>query len=201
MKPSADLEEIKRKTRYMNFQDGLMDILLGVHLVLTYFVIEYRLLLNIPWIVIGPVIVEAIRKRTTHPRIGYARVANQGTTALRILLVCIVGIILLSAVTALIFLLLGLPVQNNWHNVLKIAAVLFIPVIFGLLAYEHKVYRWFVYGVLIGLGGLFVRSVAPNSMKFYFVVLGVSVTLIGLRIFLDFLKKHPRQPEEGSDGG
>ena len=201
MKPSVDLGEIKRNTRYyMNFQDGLMDIVLGVHLVLTYYVIEYRLLLNIPWIVIGPVIVEAIRKRTAHSRIGYARMANQGTTALRILLVCVVGIVLLSVVTALVFLLLGIPVENNWHNVLKIAAVLLIPVIFGLLAYEHKVYRWFVYGVLIGLGGLFVRAIAPNSLKFYFAILGGVVSVIGIAIFLDFLKKHPRQPEEGSDG-
>ncbi|UCG29728.1 MAG: hypothetical protein JSV53_09515 [candidate division WOR-3 bacterium] len=200
MKPSVDLGEIKRKTRYMNFQDGLMDIVLGVHLVLTYYVIEYRLLLNIPWIVIGPLIVEAIRKRTTYPRIGYARVANRGATALRILLVCVAGIVLLFAVTALIFLLLGLPVQNNWHHVLKLAAVLLIPVIFGLLAHEHRVYRWFVYGVLIGLGGLFVRAIAPNSLQFYFAILGGVVSVIGIAIFLDFLNKHPRQPEEGSDG-
>lgn len=199
MKPSADLEEIRRSTSYMNFQDGLMDIVLGVHLLLTYFVIEYRLLLNIPWIVIGPVIVEAIRKRTTYPRIGYARMANRGTTALRILLMCTVGIVLLSLLTALIFVLLGLPVQNNWNNVLKIAAVLLIPLIFGLLAHEHKVYRWFVYGLLIGLGGLFVRAVAPQQIQYYFVILGVGVTLIGLRIFLDFLKSNPKRIVEGSD--
>ena len=176
-----------------------MDIVLGVHLLLTYFVIEYRLLLNIPWIVIGPVIVEAIRKRTTYPRIGYARMANRGTTALRILLMCTVGIVLLSLLTALIFVLLGLPVQNNWNNVLKIAAVLLIPLIFGLLAHEHKVYRWFVYGLLIGLGGLFVRAVAPQQIQYYFVILGVGVTLIGLRIFLDFLKSNPKRIVEGSD--
>ena len=199
MKPSADLEEIRRSTSYMNFQDGLMDIVLGVHLLLTYFVIEYRLLLNIPWIVIGPVIVEAIRKRTTYPRIGYARMANRGTTALRILLMCTVGIVLLSLLTALIFVLLGLPVQNNWNNVLKIAAVLLIPLIFGLLAHEHKVYRWFVYGLLIGLGGLLVRAVAPQQIQYYFVILGVGVTLIGLRIFLDFLKSNPKRIVEGSD--
>jgi hypothetical protein len=200
MNTNIDMGDIKRKTLYMNFQDGLWDIVLGVHLVLTYFVIEYRLLINIPWIVIGPVIVEALRKRTTYPRIGYARMANRGTTALRILLGCMVGIALLSVLTALIFLLLGLPVQNNWHNVLKIAAVLSIPLIFGLLAYEHKVYRWFVHGLLIGLGGLLVRAVAPDQIQYYFVVLGVGVTLIGLRIFLDFLKEHPRQAEEGADG-
>ncbi len=199
MKPSADLEKIRRSTSYMNFQDGLMDIVLGVHLVLTYFVIEYRLLLNIPWIVIGPVIVEAIRKRTTYPRIGYARMANRGTTALRILLMCMVGIVLLSLLTALIFLLLGLPVQNNWHNVFKIAAVLLIPVIFGLLAHEHKVYRWFVYGLLIGLGGLFVRAVVPQQIQYYFVILGIGVTLIGIWIFLDFLQNNPKRAEEGSD--
>lgn len=201
MKPSANLGEIRRSTSYMNFQDGLMDIVLGVHLVLTYFVIEYRLLLNIPWIVIGPVIVEAIRKRTTYPRIGYARMANRGTTALRILLMCMVGIVLLSLLTALIFLLLGLPVQNNWHNVFKVAAVLLIPVIFGLLALEHKVYRWFVFGLLIGLGGLFVRAVAPQQIQYYFVVLGVGVTVVGIRIFIEFLRKNPLPLVEGTDGG
>jgi hypothetical protein len=200
MRPSADLGEVKRKMRYWNFQDGLMDIVLGVHLLLTYFVIEYRLLVNIPWIVIGPVIVEAIRKRTTYPRAGYVRMANQGATALRIIVVCIAGIILLSAVTVLVFILLGLPIQNNWHNVLKIAAVLFIPVIFGLLAYEHKVYRWLVYGVLIGLGGLFVRAVAPQQIQYYFVFLGVGVIIMGINIFIEFLRKNPRQPEEGPDG-
>jgi hypothetical protein len=201
MKSPADLEDIKRKTRRLHFEDGLMDILLGVHLLLTYFVIEYRLLLNIPWIVIGPVMVEAVRKRTTYPRIGYARVANQGAMAVRIVLVCIIGIALLALVTALIFLLLGLPVQNNWHNVIKIAAVLFIPVIFGLLAYEHKVYRWFVYGILIGLGGLAFMSIAPHSIQYYFITLGGVISLIGLEIFVDFLKRNPRQPEGAPDAG
>ena len=201
MKSAADLDIVKRKTRHLHFQDGLMDVLLGVHLLLTYFVIEYRLLLNIPWIVIGPVIIEAIRKRTTYPRVGYVRMANQGATAIRIVLVCAIGIVLLALVTALIFLLLGLPIQNNWHNVLKIAAVLFIPVIFGLLAHEHRVYRWLIYGVFIGLGGLAIMSVAPQSIKYYFVVLGVAISLIGVKIFADFLKDNPRQPEEAPDVG
>lgn len=199
MKPLADLEDVKARTRHLNFEDGLMDILLGVHLLLTYFVIEYRLLLNIPWIVIGPVIIEAVRKRTTYPRIGYARMANQRAKAVRIVLVCIIGIVLLALVTALIFLLIGVPVQNNWHNVFKIAAVLFIPVVFGLLAHEHKVYRWLVYGVVIGLGGLSFMSIAPHSIKFYFIVLGSIISLVGLKIFVDFLKKNPRQPVEAPD--
>ncbi|UCG92104.1 MAG: hypothetical protein JSV97_13805 [candidate division WOR-3 bacterium] len=196
MKPTIDIGDIERKMRHLYFQDGLMDILLGVHLLLVYFVIQYRLLVNVPLIVIGPVIIEAIRKRTTYPRIGYMRMANQGATAVRMILVCLVGIALLSVITVLIFLLLGIPVQNNWGNVLKFAAVLFIPVIFGLLAYEHKVYRWLVYGVAIGLGGLSVMSIVPHAIKMYFVILGSVVTFIGLTIFVDFLKKNPRQTEE-----
>lgn len=199
MKPPADLKDITRKTRYMYFQDGLMDILLGVHLLLVYFVIEYRLFVNVPWIVIGPVIVEVVRKHTTYPRIGYARMANRGATAIRVISICLIGIALLTVVTVLIFLLLGLPVQNNWHNVLKVAVVLFIPVIFGLLAHEHRVYRWLVYGVVIGLGGLSFMSLAPNSLKFYFIILGGVISMIGLRVFLDFLKKHPQQPAEAVD--
>ncbi len=201
MESNINIGTIERKARRLQFQDGLMDILLGIHLLLTYFVIEYRLLLNIPWIVIGPVIIEAVRKRTTYPRTGYMRMANQGTTAIRIVLVCIIGIVLLAMVTALIFLLLGLPVQNNFHNILRIAAVLFIPVIFGLLAYEHKVYRWFVYGILIGLGGLAIMSIAPHSIQWYFVLLGCVVSLIGVMVFVDFLKKNPQQPEEAVDAG
>ena len=201
MESNINIGAIERKTRRLQFQDGLMDILLGVHLLLTYFVIEYRLLLNIPLIVIGPVVIEEIRKRTTYPRTGYAKMAKQGTTALRIILTCMVGIIVLAAVTAVIFLLIGLPVQNNWHNVIKIAVVLFIPVIFGLLAHEHGVYRWLIYGVLIGLGGLAFRSIAPHSLQYYFAVLGGVVTLIGVKIFSDFLKRNPIQPEEAPDDG
>ncbi len=201
MHSKVEIKKIERKTRRLQFQDGLMDILLGIHLLLTYFVIEYRLLLNIPWIVIGPVVIEAVRKRTTYPRAGYAKMAKQGTTAMRIVLVCIIGIILLAAVTAVIFLLIGLPVQNNWHNVIKIAAVLFIPVIFGLLAHEHGVYRWLIYGVFIGLGGLAFMSIAPHSIQFYFVGLGVVISMIGLAIFLELLRKNPAQPEEAPDAG
>ena len=199
MKPQADLGDIKRKTRHLYFQDGLMDILLGVQLLLVYFWIEYRLVIYVAWIAIGPVIIEGIRKRTTYPRIGYARMANQGATAIRIILICLVGIALLSVITALIFVLFGFPVQNNWGNVIKIAAILFIPVIFGLLAYEHKVYRWFVYGLVIGLGGLYFMLREPREIHMYIVFLGSIITLIGLKIFVDFLKKNPRQPEETSD--
>jgi hypothetical protein len=201
MKQPTDLNDITRKTRHLYFQDGLLDILLGIHLLLIYFVIEHHLLLNIPWIVIGPVIIEGIRKRTTYPRTGYAKMARQGATALRIILVCIIGIILLAAVTALVFILIGLSVQNNWQNVIKIAAVLFIPVIFGLLAHEHKVYRWLLYGIFIGLGGLAFMAIVPQIIQYYFVLLGIVVSLIGLKIFFDFLKNTPRQAEEAPDAG
>ncbi|KPJ71945.1 hypothetical protein AMJ52_07965 [candidate division TA06 bacterium DG_78] len=178
-----------------------MDILLGVQLLLVYFWIEYRLVIYVAWIAIGPVIVEAIRKRTTYPRMGYARMANQGATAVRIILICVVGIALLSLITALIFVLSGYPVQSNWSNVIKIAAVLFIPVIFGLLTYEHKVYRWFVYGLALGLGGLYFMLREPREIHIYIVILGGIITLIGITIFVDFLKKNPRQPGETSDVG
>jgi hypothetical protein len=200
MKPQADLGDIKRKTRrHLYFQDGLMDILLGVQLLLVYFWIEYRLVIYAAWIAIGPVIIEAIRKRTTYPRIGYARMANQGATAFRIILICLVGIALLSVITALIFVLLGFPVQNNWENVIKIAAVLFIPMIFGLLAYEHKVYRWFVYGLAVGFGGLYFMLKDPREIHIYIVILGGIIALTGIKIFVDFLRRNPRQPEETSD--
>ena len=199
MKPVVDLDAMKRKTRHLYFQDGLMDILLGVQLLLVYFWIEYRLVIYAAWIAIGPVLIEAVRKRTTYPRIGYARMANQGATAVRIILICLIGIALLSAITALVFVLFGLPVQNNWGNVIKIAAVLFIPVIFALLAYEHKVYRWLVYGLALGFGGLHFMLKEPREIHIYIVILGGIIALIGLMIFVDFLKKNPRQPEGFSD--
>lgn len=199
MKPQADLGDIERKTRYLYFQDGLMDILLGVQLLLVYFWIEYRLVIYVAWLAIGPVIIEAIRKRTTYPRIGYARMGNQGATAVRIILICLVGIAFLSLITALVFVLLGVSVQDNWGNVIKIAAVLFIPVIFGLLAYEHKVYRWLVYGLALGFGGLFFMLKELREIHISIVILGGIIALVGLTIFVDFLKKNPRQTEETSD--
>jgi len=199
MKTSVEIGDIERKTRNLYFQDGLMDILLGVQLLLVYFWIEYRLVIYVAWIAIGPVIIEAVRKRATYPRIGYARMANQGATAVRIILICLIGIALLSVITALVFVLFGLPVQNNWGNVIKIAAVLFIPVIFGLLAYEHKVYRWLTYGLALGLGGLYFMLREPREIHIYIVILGGIIALIGLVIFVDFIKKNPRQPEETSD--
>ena len=201
MKPSIDIGDITRKTRHSYFQDGLLDILLGIQLLLVYLAIEYNMWANVLWLVLGLVIIEVIRKRITYPRIGYARMANQGATAARIIGLCILGIILLSVVMALVFLFLGLPVQNNWGNVIKIAAVLFIPVIFGLLAYEHKAYRWLAYGVLIGLGGLSVMLIAPRVIQFFFVILGGIITVIGIKLFTDFLKKYPRPPEEATDAG
>lgn len=201
MKSSVDIGDIKRKTRHLYVKDGLLDVLLGIQLLLVYIAIEYNIWANVVWLVLGLVLIEVIRKHSTYPRVGYVRMANQGATATRIILICIVGIALLSVVTALVFLLLGLQVQNNWGNVFKIAAVLLIPVIFGLLAHEHKAYRWLVYGVVIGLGGLSVMLIAPRVIQFYFVILGCMITAIGLKLFADFLKKYPKQPEEATDAG
>lgn len=44
-------------------------------------------------------------------------------------------------------------------------------------------------------------SIAPHSIQYYFVVLGGVISLIGLKMYVDFIRTNPLQPEEAPDAG
>ena len=196
MVPDVDLKKIEHKTYMSYFQDGWWDILLGIFLlgwgigILTdtagytgiWFVPAY-------WIIWG------LKKRLTHPRIGYVKVARERKT---LAWLAIAGVVtLLIAIIAYFLVVSGsMPVFAKGYFMFLFGAI--NAAVASAIAYWWQVNRWYAYTVLILLGVSSYQWL-DFSLPFSFIIPGSVIILSGLVILIRFLRKHPKLAEERFD--
>ncbi len=207
-----DLQEIEKKAYRSTFQDGLLEIEIGVWLlgagIINYFydllLPAYRILL-IPAIVFLALLFYWIGKKfITHPRIGIARFeSKRGYTKNDFWQVG------LSAYFAATFLNI-IPIHDtNLFNLelggVFIIALLFITLPLSLFAYKMEVPRLYIIAVLYGLSWPFAEILhnfigAGFDGLIPFGVIGSSVIIMGLVYLIRFLRKYPSLSKEIADG-
>jgi hypothetical protein len=188
MSENVELEKVRRNVRHSYFEDGLVDIVLGTQLMLLSLFLQHRSLsFVVAWAPLALGIVEVVRRRTTYPRIGYVKLPQSSALLARVLILGAVGMMVCLGVAALGRVLLGLPVAGHWNVTAGLAAAMFIPTMFGVLAYQFRVPRWFVYGLLVSLVFMTARQLdAPHLVS----ALGIVVTVVGVAVFIGFLRKY-----------
>jgi hypothetical protein len=73
---NINLEVVQRRVHRTIIEDGLLDIMIGVALVLSSLHLMNRsLVLNYLWIPIAVVLIEIIRRRFVYPRTGYVKLS------------------------------------------------------------------------------------------------------------------------------
>jgi len=200
MPVTANLASLERRAWRSTFDDGLFDLLLGSMLLLNGLgsvVPDSRVLYPFYFALIGAFWI--LKWRVVLPRAGAARFAparrRRKALAAGVLLVAtIVG----SAATAI--MVMGGPAAE-WLRahpaVMNAGFPALVLAVFSALALLLDVARIHLIGVASAVG--FGTDLWLGS-GIGFLVAGVLVSLIGLRLFAGFLGSHPR-PDPGSGAG
>ncbi len=204
MTTKIDLKQIEQKAYRGSNQDGLIEIMLGILLTVfgaTFGSALYIFAILIP-VFLFPRLMEAIRKRYTYPRIGYAKlpVDDPKKTAKGIFVYITVVLVLM----VICFLLLGkakdAAAYKKWSP-----AVMGVLLVGGFL-YSHGKsgeFRYIIYIVLsVGFGILFsiLKFESYDGLIINFFVMGGIFVVVGIISFILFVRKYPYPAGELNSG-
>lgn len=204
MMTKIDIKQIEQKAYSDCNQDGMIEIILGIWLIFfgaTFGSVLHFFVFIIP-IFLFPRFIEAIRKRYTYPRIGYAKlpVDDPKKTAKGIFAYTAVVLVLM----VICFLLLGkvkdAAAYKKWSPAL--AGVLFV----GGFLYAHGKsgnFRYIIFIILSIAFGLFFSIMNFDSydgLIVNFFVMGGIFVICGLALFILFVRKYHKPVEELNSG-
>lgn len=207
MTPNIDLKQIERKAFLSTFQDGVLDICLGL------WFIPFAIMPLINDLGFGDFWSSAVtfpffsilafltfwvgKKFITTPRIGLVRYGPERKTRLKRMHAIIFALLLINLIVA------GLEthLRNFLYHQARIEMLMLIS--FSLGAYFLNLARLYAYGVLMALSFLTCGMLGPNTIPLahhgYPVVFGFSSAVllaIGLLLLLRFLRKYPLPTKE-----
>ena len=201
MESQINIKEIQRKVYLAYFSDGLWDILLGTFIMLfTVHVIPFPPLTAIVCYMVGYFVVIFLKRRITHPRVGYARISwNRKVPIMLFMPLLVVGIIVLvGGLVAYISVTLGIVFESQYI----VMGTLFAAVV-AFIAYRFKVKRWYIYALLI-LVAYVLREWSSLSLRYGTFIFGGIILLVGMVVLVRFLRKYreiiPEQLDEQTQG-
>ena len=195
-----NLKQIEQKAYRGSFQDGLVEIMLGIVLIglgATFGSVLYVFAVLVP-IFIFPRFIEVIRKRYTYPRIGYAKLPmDDPKKTAKGMFVYIVAVL---AVFVFCLLLFG-DVKNpallrKWSP-----ALMGVWLVGGFLYLHGKSgnIRYIIFAVLAVVSGLLFSIMnfeSYDGLIINFFVMGCIFIVTGSVLFTLFVHKYPKPAEE-----
>ena len=188
MPREIDLKNIEKKAVLTYFQDGLWDIVLGVLL----FAWGFGLLTDTAgftaiWFVGAFWIVWVVKERIVYPRVGQVKVALERQTLFGLLLI---GLITLGfGIVTYLQLVSGVGSSFFEKYFMLIFAAVIATIVAGI-ALLWRVSRWYLYSLLVILGGL-VQQWMSFSLPWSFMIPGLGILLGGTARLIYFLKNNP----------
>ncbi len=199
-----DIKQIEQKAYSGSTQDGLMEIMLGILLIVfgaTFGSALYTFAFLIS-VFLFPRLMEVIRKQFTYPRIGYAKlpVDDPKKTAKGIFVYTAVVLVLM----VICFLFLGKAKDAATYK--KWSPALMGVLLVGGFLYAHGKsgdFRYIIYIILsVAFGLLFsiMNFKSYDGLIANFFIMGSIFILAGVILFALFLHKHPKPAEESNSG-
>ena len=213
MSHTINLKELERKAFRSTFQDGLWDIYLGF-LLLTMGMgpvlpalntsVMWTLAILLMLSVLAWLAFWAGKKFITTPRMGLVKFGPQRKAKLNKTR----AVLSLSALLGVIMFVLRATWNIEWAARIPIPAYIWAVqaiVVFGLGAYFLDVSRFYAYGVLyaipVPVGIVLLQNTGlPGFMFLPFGVSGGIMVLIGVVMFVRFLRDYPISAERTLDG-
>ncbi|MFX1431334.1 MAG: hypothetical protein ACFFCY_14305 [Promethearchaeota archaeon] len=212
MVENIDLKKIEKNVLKIAHNHGLFDFIIGFIVMGMSFGPIFRESLPSPYkyflwpltlIIIASILIFIVFKYVIQPRIGIAKPGPSLKSTGRKLLI----VILVQFTIQLIFIVLlitgsGSGIQVSGILFILIVGLFFIP-IFAIIAYLMKYPRLYLIGILIWLA-IFINELLYDPLDYRirwflsFGVIGCIILIIGLVIFIRFLKKYPLPKEEMS---
>ncbi len=203
MTQNLNLKEIEKKAYRDSQQDGLMEVMMGL-ILMTFggFFYSPIFAFYILLIIFSGKIVEFIRRRYTHPRIGFVKFHEENPKD------ALTGVFLFEfAVIVIIFTLISIFGDvTDYSQWVKWSPLFFGMILVGPFAHAASrsgSIRYTGYAILSVILGVFFSLIEFGSgctgLILYLVFIGAFLFLGGLVIFSLFLRKYPLPAEETLD--
>jgi hypothetical protein len=203
------LKEIERRAFQFTFQDGLWDIFVGIiylNFAITANINDWIMsdfwssIVMLPVNLLGIAGVYAAKKHIITPRIGLVQFSQRRKKRLRNL----TTVLVITLIFGVVLGGYGFYMETVWVIFPIMFAMLNIT-IFSIAAYSLDVSRFYLYGVWFGLslpiGDLLKRytdlGIRHSSFPFYFTA--SATIIVGLLLFLRFLRSYPIPEEQGNE--
>jgi hypothetical protein len=190
-------QSLMQKLSLAYHQDGILDLVIGVILLLFAAVLLFDQAAFIGTIGIPAILYFPLKQRITYPRLGYIRFEAEGEQQRRYILLLGLGVV--AFVSLAVFYILVGDLPASVLDVLLTNDVLILGVLIGLflgaLAAFLKNRRFYLYA---GLAVLLVWSAYFLGFRAGIAVtaLGAIVEAFGIFVLLRFLKKYPVEQED-----
>lgn len=217
MTQTLDMKNAEKQVfRLASFEDGIWEIYLGFFFILMSFydvtreilgpALNVILILGLLLLLVG--LAWIVKKRVTLPRIGLVRFGAQTKKKIKAANITTIGLVL----ATFVLLILGanaLISEPTWENLpqwfsdfdVDLIFALITVGFFSLIAYTTGVARFYLHGVLIGVGN-FATTVLHfyNDVKFGWPIAlaGLIITATGVAVLIKFLQEHTLPAEEVS---
>lgn len=201
MAQAINLNNIEQKTFRESQQDGLMELVMGICMLAISTRLFSRLfifMMILPVVLFGPLLA-LMRRRFTHPRIGYVKLIpdKPKTVITGIFLVSLVVI----AVMAVIFFFFGdIGDFNLWLRWCPFWGGTVLAGMFSSLASKSGAIRYYIFAGWSLLSGIVLSVLEFNAVEtgtlLYFAVMGGLLIPFGMVQFVMFLRKHPEPVKE-----
>ncbi len=186
---NLNLDEMRKQIYKTYFSDGVWDIILGI----VYLIFGLGVLISQDIWYLFPIIITlplALKRSVSEPRIGALQFKKSQKTRL-VVLYFLFGFLILGFVVLLGILNPSGDGVVRWLTLnLFLMIGLIIAIILGLIGWLFNFSRMYLYAVINLLGFALVGRL--TSAGVILTILGGLFTIIGLIVFNNFLKYHPK---------
>ncbi len=204
-----DLSEIQRRANYAAYQDGLVEIFMGVFLLFIAGAMQSKTAI-IPFAVItvffAKPLLEHIKKRFIYPRTGYVRLPqDKEADAKGIAIATVVFIVVLLAALGISIVVKGSEVGLIFFMTYILPPFTGFMMAMGpyYLGETYGLKRGYLFAALFLLGGIampvFDIAVGYAAVALLCLVVGLIILITGITMFTRFIQKY--SPESMAIGG
>jgi hypothetical protein len=198
-----DLKKLEIKAFTSYHEDGIVDIFAGAWII--FFGI-FSMCTDKPWFagmfpVYGLPFFALAKKRITVPRIGYVEFTKQRRSLMLIIYIWIAAIF---TVFGIVFYTDNSPswIYALFHNYPKLIFGLVVGLLFLVCAWVTRIFRFYVYAVLIVVVMVIGHVFGPDIRYEYFpLILGVLILSVGVLVLIQFIQTYPVEAESRHVGG
>jgi len=206
MTTTIDLKEIEKRANYAAYQDGLMEIIMGLFLffyggALATDTLPVAIIFIIVTVFFGKRSIERIKQRYIYPRIGYVKLPEDPSATSKG--IAIAAVIMIVALLGAMFIAMALLGQDPGVDffltfIVPPASGFMLAIGPYWLGQTYGLVRGYVWAALFVLGGIampvFGIASGYQAVGLLCTVMGLLILVIGAVMFVRFIRKYSPEP-------